>query len=110
MFTRQDYLNASNNTNAERVAAHRKYYAQFVNPRTIAFVVNWIGADKLKASTDPHMNDIPLGRWDRMVNMLPLAIRHETVGDYYTLGNCVCIAKEAARQWLEANPPTKSPD
>ncbi len=104
MFTREEYLIASRliASHENRLAAHRQYYAQFVNERTIAFVVNWIGKDKLKASTDPYMNDIPLNRWDSMVNMLPLAIRSETVGDYYTLGNCVCIAKEAARQYLES--------
>lgn len=109
MFTRQDYLN-SNESNDEQAAAHRKYYAQFVNDRTISTVVHWVGAATLKASTDPHLNDIPLARWDAMVNNLPLAIRPETVGDYYTLGGGVCIAKEAARQWLEAQASTKSPD
>lgn len=100
MLTRFDYLQ-SYQDNAEGAALHRQYYAQFVNDRTIYVVVNRIGAKRLLASTDPHFNDIPLAEWDSLVTGLPLAMRMETVGDYYTLGNGVCIAKEAARQYVE---------
>lgn len=98
IFTRSDYLNA----HEDRAAAHRRYYGQFVNSRTIKFVVSRIGADRLLASTDEHLNDIPLACWDMMARTLPLARPLEDAGDYLTLGNAVCIAKEAARQWLDA--------
>lgn len=97
MFTRQDYLSAPR---SEADMAHRRYYGQFVTPATIACVVAAIGADRLLASTDPHMNDIPLPHWG--IANLPGSGKFAKAGDYYTLSGCVCLAKEAARQWLEA--------
>lgn len=94
-------------TEAERTALHRAYYAQFVSPLTIATVVRHIGAAKLRASTNEHYNDIPLKNWDALVGMLPFAIRFDSVGDYTTLAGTVCVAKEAARQWLEAQEASK---
>lgn len=99
MMTRKDYLSASRD---EAHVAHRRYYGQFVDQRTITAVVREIGADKLLASTDPHFNDIPLARWDRLVDFLPLAASLRDAGDYLTLGGGVCIAKEAARQYVES--------
>lgn len=99
IFTRADYMKASRE---ESPAAHRRYYAQFVNAHTIAHVVARIGAAKLRASTDEHLNDIPLAHWDALAGNLPLAQSLKIAGDYLTLGNAVCIAKEAARQWLES--------
>lgn len=98
IFTRADYLATPL---AEQPAAHRRYYAQFVNQRTIDYVVRAIGADRLLASTDPHFNDIPLPKWDNLVRYLPLAASLRDTGDYLTLGGGVCIAKEAARQYVE---------
>lgn len=99
MMTRQEYMSASPE---DAHAAHRAYYAQFVNQRTIDAVVRAIGADKLLASTDPHFNDIPLWQWDRLMGALPLAASLRDAGDYLTLGGVVCIAKEAARQYVES--------
>lgn len=98
LFTRADYL-ASSLT--EQRTAHRRFYAQLVNDRTIAHVVNTIGAKRIKASTDPHFNDIPLKEWDSFAGRLPIAMKLEALGDYLTLASIVCIAKEAARQYAE---------
>lgn len=116
-FTRADYLSASR---AEQPAAHRRYYAQLVDNRTIAQVVAHIGVTRLLASADPHYNDIPLQEWDRicgftMINygyargdmtqtrppVFPLATTFESLGDYPTQAGLVCVAKEAARQYVE---------
>jgi len=99
MMTHQEYLSAHRE---EAHAAHRRYYGQFVNQRTIDYVVRAIGSDALLASTDPHFNDIPLDKWDRLVIFLPLAASLRDAGDYMTLGGGVCIAKEAARQYVES--------
>lgn len=99
MMTRQEYMSASRE---DAPAAHRAYYSQFVNQRTIDAVVRAIGADKLLASTDPHFNDIPLPEWDNLVRYLPLAASLRAAGDYLTLGGGVCIAKEAALQYVES--------
>ena len=85
----------------ESVAHHRAYHAQFVNEATIACVVSLIGADRLRASTDKSFNDIPLGMWDSLAGFLPVAMSLAAVGDRWNLGSAVCIAKEAARQYLE---------
>jgi hypothetical protein len=87
---------------SSRMAAARRYYSQFVTPGTISRVVNAIGADVIRASKDPHFNDIPLALWDRLVPGLPGSGGFSKAGDYYTAAGGVCLAKEAARQWLEA--------
>lgn len=105
-MNRQDYLREygeqcrTNGSNAAN-AVHRKYYAQFVDDRTISHVVRIIGGDNIKASTDPHFNDIGLHRWDMAAAAMPKAIRFADVSDYPSDSGCVCIAKEAARQYVE---------
>lgn len=93
MFTRKDYVH-------DRKCSHREYYAQFVNDNTKQYVSRVIGVDKILNSTDEHFNDIALRNWDCLTG-LPLNSIYEQVGDYHTLGNQVCIAKEAARQIKE---------
>jgi len=98
LMTRSEYMEASRE---DGHAAHRAYFGQFVTESTISRVVAAIGADTLRASTDPHMNDIPLSRWDRLVPQLPGSAGFRKAGDYYTTSHGVCLAKEAARQWLD---------
>jgi len=95
MFTRKDYM--------EKRCTHREYYAQFVTDEIRQHVAKHIGTDQLRASTDEHLNDIPLRRWDH----LPLFYKsdHEKVraaGDWISPAGAVCIYKEAARQLIEA--------
>lgn len=105
LYTRKDYMNEPAHLVGadplDRANAHRRYYDQFVNGQTIAHVVARIGGSNILASTDPHFNDIPLALWDKLSHGLPLAIRFEAVGDYCTLSGLVCVAKEAARQYVE---------
>lgn len=105
MITRKQYMENSCHSVAatadERSKAHREYYAQFVNDAIFQRVYVGIGLDALMASKDPHFNDIPLAKWDRLVNGLPVAQKMREAGDYLTLGNGVCILKEAARQIKE---------
>jgi hypothetical protein len=102
-MTREDYMGFSSfkYTKEERMEAHRKFYAQFVSDATIRFVVSIIGADVIKASTDEHMNDIPLRRWDCMHGNLPLAVSLKSLGESNSISTTVCIAKEAARIFAE---------
>ena len=103
MMKHDEYLSSASAASREEAhAAHRRYYGQFVNQRTIDYVVRAIGSERLLASTDPHFNDIPLLEWDYLVFRLPLAASMRDAGDYMTLGNGVCIAKEAARQYVES--------
>ena len=93
MFTRKQYIN--------KECKNEQYYGQFVNAGTKARVLSGIGLEALKKSTDPHFNDIPLHKWDRLVPKCPGSAGFAKVGDYYTLAGGICLLKEAARQILE---------
>lgn len=103
LYTRKQYMDDSTGIDARSMEAHRKYFAQFVDERVISLVVRTIGADAIKASTDPYMNDIPLRQWDRMHGCLTPAIPLKSVGEINSISTTVCIAKEAARQYKERN-------
>ena len=96
MKTRQNYLNGE--------CSHREYYAQFVSEGVKNRVSQAIGDARIKASRDPHFNDIPLGEWDMVIGVFPANIANamREAGDYPTLSGAVCIAKEAARQIKES--------
>lgn len=100
LYTRKDYMSEPYEARSTD-APHRRYYAQFVNGRTIAYVAGHIGGSKILASTNPHFNDIPLALWDSLSHSLPLAMPFKAAGDICTLSGLVCAAKEAARQYVE---------
>ena len=93
MIDRKDYLSGK--------VSHREWYAQFVTSETINRVSLIIGKDRIKASIDPYFNDIPLYEWDAIVKTYGVTSRIREAGDYPTLGNGVCILKEAAQQIRE---------
>lgn len=103
MFTRQDYM--------EKRCSHREYYSQFVNRSVLYSVETFIGRDTLLSSTDEHLNDIPLARWDQLTGytgfsnwkwLLPTNNKRiKEAGEWLTSATAVCIAKEAARQIIE---------
>ena len=101
-MNRTEYLAGNRGDRDEATRLHRAYYGQLVNEQTIAAVALLIGRDRILASTDPHLNDIPLKEWDRIIKSFPLAARFDTLGDYPTLAGLVCVAKEAARQLQES--------
>ena len=100
-FTRKDYLAAYHYVPGQESPEHRRYYGQLVNSATISAVVRHIGADRLKASTDPHFNDIPLREWDLLAPWLPTEGTFRDLEDFPTKAGFVCVAKEAARQYVE---------
>jgi hypothetical protein len=81
---------------------HREWYAQFVTNTVRAEVSRVIGIDRIKASTDPSFNDIPLCEWDGFKGAAwGLTQKLKEAGDYLTLSAYVCVAKEAAQQIRE---------
>ena len=98
-YTRAEYMRDSQ---TDGTTAHRRYFGQFVTEGTKHRVLSYIGLERLIASTNPHFNDIPLAEWDRLTPQLPGSGGFAKAGDYYTLANGVCLAKEAARQIVEA--------
>lgn len=97
----------SSGSRADAAAAHREYYAQYVNAWVIRCVQTWIGAKRILASTDPHFNDIPLADWDRLDCWIrPHGARiykrlHNASVGVWSLADTVCVAKEAAQQVRE---------
>jgi hypothetical protein len=55
----------------------------------------------LLASTDPHLNNIPLSSWDQLPHCIGGDIK--AAGDWLSPAGWVCVAKEAARQIIEAH-------
>jgi hypothetical protein len=96
MISRADYMQGK--------ATHRAYYGQFVTDGLRAFIAARVGIERLRASTDEHFNDIPLALWDSFAGVVASyagrAIR-EAQGYGHSLSDCVCTAKEAARQVTE---------
>jgi hypothetical protein len=101
MIPRKDYL--------EDKVDHRAYFAQFVNENVKHAILDAIGLDRLRASRDPHLNDIPLREWDDLAGgMCPTSsglvnarLLRET-GEGLSLAGLVCIYKEAAKQLIES--------
>ena len=92
-FSRQDYL--------DNRCTHRQYYGQMVTDHVRDVVRTGIGLDRLKKSTDPHFNDIPLQEWDDFTIYLEMGGFQQKIreyGDLWSLAGGVCILKEAARQ------------
>lgn len=83
---------------------HERYYSQFVSERITEMVVSHIGAETLAASRDPHFNDIPLKKWDRLPRMLNEKLVRE-LGGNMSLSTFTCVHKQAARLWIARNHP-----
>lgn len=113
MIHRNEYM-------ANSAELHRAYYSQFVNAGVRNLVKCYIGMEALLKSTDKHLNDIPLAKWDSMV--IPHNAKGYVRGTIedgmligylngtqmkacgeggLSLGVGVCILKEAARQLIE---------
>jgi len=101
-YTRKDYMS--------KKCSHDEYYAQFVNSSVLHLVKSFIGEAKIKKSTDPHFNDIPLKQWDtlntdiryicgRSISESNASTCAEDVKQGgISLSDTVCVAKAAARQ------------
>lgn len=93
MITRKQYIAGE--------YSHRDYYGQFVTSAMANRVAATIGNDRLRASEDEHLNDIPLAEWDLIPIGSSVAAALKECGDYLTKAGAVCLNKEAARQWLD---------
>lgn len=107
VITRKQYMN--------REFTHQEYYGQFSSPNVVASVAAYIGPKNLLASTDEHLNDIPLRIWDNG----PWFGMQRSISDMNKSTHCeadrrgnqiitslsdkVCALKAAARKWIEEN-------
>ena len=102
-----DAVSARTVSKAESAAMHQTYYAQFCPQGLISAVVARIGAERILASTGPHMNDIPLQRWDDLAGLVRTyserKLREANGSGGVSLSDCVCTAKAAARIFKDSN-------
>lgn len=98
------------------LCSHGEYWSQFVTPSILHYVQQRIGLPALLASTDEHLNDIPLGRWDGMNTAIRQMVdtttwkhcHNATYGEadrdkFIWSPSCgVCIGKAAARMIISA--------
>jgi hypothetical protein len=96
MITRQEYLSSSS-------SLHQEYFLQFGNPVIRKMLESSISVDKLRESTDPYFNDIPLKWWDNLANYVdPYMDRKllKEVGEINSLSVRVCTLKAIARDMV----------
>lgn len=102
MITRKEYMENSSEL-------HHDYYAQFVTEATKQFVLSHIGIDRLLASTDDHLNDIEVPRyeggiywlWGRAPVNVALAKQAGECVANPTPSCCTCVGKAAAKILIE---------
>ena len=94
MITRKQYMS--------KEFSYDQYYGQFVTDDVRLTVSALIGAERIKESKCEHFNDIPLKEWDSLNSMVRqhvgrmIADANGTGG--ISLTDCVCTAKQAAKQ------------
>ena len=105
MYTREDYMG--------NACTHQQYYSQFVTPGIISLVQWHIGEQELLTSTNPHFNDIPMAKWDRLSEWTQSYINTKEwtacenpsmvgTGKYpWSLSSNICILKAAAHMIVE---------
>jgi len=103
-MTRDEYLETHRPENG--FAVHREYYAQFVSAHTIDHIVSMMNGATLEGASElTHLNDIPLSLWDVAAINMPMRVTFRSLGDTPSMAGKVCIAKEAARQYIERRKP-----
>lgn len=106
MITRKQYLN--------KEFSFKEYYGQFSSPNVVEAIANAIGKEKLLASTDEHLNDIPMRLWDSLpwygmrhdVAIANQSCYSQEARDKNVLAvsssDHTCAVKCAAHKWIEA--------
>lgn len=97
-LSREDYMS--------KRCTHRQYYAQFVTPTILWTVRHRFTEAEIRASKDPHFNNLPLAKWDAIAQVMrqETSVRNE-YGDgklTWSLAGAICILKEAAQQIRES--------
>lgn len=94
MLKRSDYM-------ADSSRLHDEYYLQFGTERMEERIHGAIGMKLIMASTDPHMNDIPLAMWDKLYPSFQVLVDRsllEKAEEDMSLSTSVCVLKALARK------------
>ena len=98
---RRDYM--------EDRLTHAQYYeawSEWIGHRAVERLVLHVAVmERLRASTDPHLNDIPLVLWDQkhrlMQQLVREAMKREGIKKWsWSLGDTVCVLKAEAQRML----------
>lgn len=101
-YDRADYMSGK--------CTHHEFYSQFVTP-SIRDAVRANLGKRIKASTDEHLNDVPLHFWDGLAVILKsgLSIPGHCAGiggdptkRFFSLCTAVCILKAAGKDIKES--------
>jgi len=83
---------------SKKAYAHHEFFSQFVNDNVKNKVLAEFKIEELAASTCEHLNDLSLGRWDRIGLTCDIVAKIKSVKDAsLSLSTAVCINKCAAR-------------
>lgn len=114
-MTNTAFINSINNTNITVITrksylsgsiSHAEYYGQFDSPEVRRAILKVIPLSDLMASTDPHMNDIKLSRWDTIRLPKETRCKLSVANGYetsiaYAHSDVVCLAKAVAKLMVE---------
>ncbi len=92
-------------TKKEEMAAQRARYmaGELTHEQYYLWLSDWIGIpdsfipfsnEQVQRSTDPHLNDLPLGKWDEA----DFLVRQLATGLPWALSDTVCCLKAMARR------------
>ena len=107
MKTRKQYMDEYTKAGLDKAKTrklYREYTAQFVDGSIKKQVLRYFPEERLVASEDEHLNDIPLKQWDDCMMFMAsgrLNNKLKEAGDCVSKATLVCIAKEAARQIID---------
>lgn len=107
-MTRDEYMSAEKLTDgaydgSKGYDVHHAYFAQFVTSEVTETLLSYIRPERLLASRDIHLNDVPLHLWDNLPYLPIIMSKAKEFGDNTSLSTKVCVYKTAARLWLKAN-------
>lgn len=78
----------------DREITHAEYYEWLADAIGVTTANLPVSLDRIRASTDEYLNDIPLHRWDAM----DFTVRHYARGLAWSLSDTVCMLKAVARR------------
>jgi hypothetical protein len=92
---RNDYVH-NYDPDTDGAQRHQDFYLWLADRLGVTLRYVPASLDELRASTDPHFNDIPLPRWDRMDPIIRgMAVSYGLRG--WSLCETVCVLKAVAR-------------
>ncbi len=96
MYTRKQMMNGE--------VSFNKYMDQFVTEGMVQTVFIAIGVERIKNSSDKHLNDIPLREWDSLTYSMKneIALDAKLWRDLHNSDTITSLSDR--RRWVDVNP------